>query len=291
MSRTTKAGSLTKGPRPSLAARVTVVMIATFAIWQVMRWVTVRSFDPGELTVASRFVNALVVFGLAVPLVISGRRYLDRRTWSGLRLTGIREGWKPFVVGSVSWLMPAAVGMAVAQTLGWVEITFLATATETIAYVATLTVAVFLSEALPEELIFRGYLYRNLATAMAPWMAVATQALLFTIFGSALWVMAEGWSVIIERTMIFGVIAVVIGCVRVATANLWSCVGLHLVFQVCAQLLLGTEGDLVAVRGADTLTLVSFAAAFAFATGIASRLTPGEANWRTPEPDPVSTTP
>ena len=290
MSRTATTGSPATRSRPGLVTRVAVVMIATYAIWQVMWWVSVTLFDPDKMTVASRFVNALVVSVLVVPFVITARRYLDRRPWSGLRLTGFGEGWKPFLVGAVSWLMPAAVGLAVALALGWVEITLLVPATETVAFVVMLVVAVFLFEALPEELIFRGYLYRNLAAAMAPWLAVTTQALLFTIFGTLLWVMAEGWSVLLEQASIFGVMAVVIGCVRVITDNLWSCVGLHLAFQVVAQFLLGTEGDLVTVEGVDVLTLVSFAAAFAFAAVVASRLTPGEANWRTPEPDPVSST-
>jgi len=102
---------------PGLGTRVTVMVIPTLAICQFMRWVSITFFDPDEPTAASRLVGGLVVFGLVVPLVITARRYLDQRPWSGIRLTVVRERRWPFLVGAGWWLIPASAGMSGAGPL------------------------------------------------------------------------------------------------------------------------------------------------------------------------------
>jgi uncharacterized protein len=46
-------------------------------------------------------VRAILTSALVVPLIFLARRYLDRRSWEGLRLTSLRIGWRWLVFGMV----------------------------------------------------------------------------------------------------------------------------------------------------------------------------------------------
>lgn len=270
-------------PRLALPWRLAVVLAATLLIWPGVAWLSTHVYA-GLPQLARHAANALVVSVLAVPLVVAARRHLDRRPWSGLRLTGVRDGWWPLVAGALTWLVPALAGIALCVALGWVHIT-VADPAQVLRAVALLTVLVFVFEALPEELVFRGYVQRNLTTAMAPWLAVLVQALLFTVFGAVLWAVSSGWETVPGRAGLFLGMGVVLGCLRVITRNLWGCVGYHLAFQVTTQLLLTGHYAEIDVRGAETLTLVSFGGALLLSTTVASLLVRSPQNWEVREPD------
>ncbi|GAA3993820.1 CPBP family intramembrane metalloprotease [Thermobifida alba] len=272
--------------QPGLPLRLAVVMTGSLVIWLGMSYLSEHVYG-GLPQLARHALNAAVVAGLAVPLVVAARHLLDRRSWSGLRLTGIRAGWWPFTVGALSWLVPGLAGIALCVALGWAHIDVRATPLELLRALLLLTVLVFVFEAFPEELVFRGYLQRNLDAAMPPWAAVAVQALLFSLFGTVLWVVSAGWGALAERAPLFLGMGVVLGCLRVITANVWGCVGYHLAFQVVAQLLLTGHYAEVAIGGADVLVPVVFGSAFVLGPTIASLLARSPQNWRNRAPDPV----
>ncbi|GAB7019468.1 CPBP family glutamic-type intramembrane protease [Halostagnicola bangensis] len=139
-------------------------------------------------------MSAVLATVLTVPVVVLARHVLDRRPWAGLGLSPLRSGWRSFLIGTACYLLPAAVGLTAVVALGWVEITLVASLSELLLLVASLMVLVFLYEAFPEELVFRGYLYRNLATAYPQRLAVGGQAVLFT-----LWAVAIGAAPTVER--------------------------------------------------------------------------------------------
>lgn len=270
--------------RPPLLVRVAVVTAAALLIWQVVSWVD--SLFPGEdLSTLNHTVNAVVAFALVLPAVWLARRHLDRRPWGGLRLTGVREGWRPFLVGSASWALPGVAGIALCVAMGWSSFGLPASGSDAALGLLLLPVLVLLFEAVPEELIFRGYLFRNLNTAMGAWLAVGIQAVLFALWGSALWVIGSGWEVLAERLPLFLGMGVVLGCLRVLTGNVWACVGFHLVFQTVAQALL--NGRYLEVQGADTLTAVAFLLPFVLGVPTAMLLTRTTGRWAERVPDPA----
>ncbi|MEV2274471.1 CPBP family intramembrane glutamic endopeptidase [Nocardiopsis sp. NPDC049922] len=271
--------------RPHLLVRIAVVVAAAQLIWQVMAWLDDILFPGEELTTVNHVVNASVVFVLAVPMVWAARRYLDRRPWGGLGLTGAREGWRPFLVGAAAWGLPGGAAIAMCLAMGWSSIGAAVPWTDLVPGVALLAVLVLVFEAVPEELIFRGYLFRNLNTAMPAWLAVLAQAGLFALFGTTLWVLSEGWGVLAGRLPLFLVMGIVLGCVRVVTGNVWACVGFHLVFQTVAQTLL-SSGD-VEIQGVDALTATAFLAPFVFGVPTAMLLALRTGRWRRREPDPI----
>ncbi|MGO1925737.1 MAG: hypothetical protein ACTH1T_08850 [Brachybacterium tyrofermentans] len=50
--------------RPPLAVRLLAVFVGTIAIWALMSWAS-STFGDDELTIPTRFMNALLVCGLA----------------------------------------------------------------------------------------------------------------------------------------------------------------------------------------------------------------------------------
>ncbi|MFE3459998.1 CPBP family intramembrane glutamic endopeptidase [Nocardiopsis aegyptia] len=270
--------------RPPLAVRVVVVTAAAFAIWQVVG--LVDALFPGEeVSPLNHTVNAVTAFVLALPMVWLARRHLDRRPWRGLRLTADRDGWRSFLVGAASWALPGVAGIALCVAMGWSAFGPPASGAQGMAGLLLLPVLVLLFEAVPEELIFRGYLFRNLNAAMGAWLAVAVQAVLFALWGSGIWVVDGGWAVLAERLPLFLGMGVVLGCLRVLTGSVWACVGFHLVFQTVAQALL--NGRYLEVVGADTLTAVAFLLPFVLGVPTAILLTRTTGRWSERIPDPA----
>ncbi|WP_017544071.1 CPBP family intramembrane glutamic endopeptidase [Nocardiopsis prasina] len=275
------------GPaRPGLPLRIAVVTVGAVLIWVAITLANDLLFaEPGGRGNLAHWTNAGIAVVLGTALVWAARRYLDRRPWSGLGLTGPSEAWWPLLVGALSWLLPAALGLGFALALG-VSITPSVSASQIVLSLVLLTVLVLLYEALPEELIFRGYLFRNLNTAMSAWLAVFAQAALFTLWGTGLWVLTGGWEVVAERMPLFLGMSVVLGCLRVVTGNLWACVGFHLVFQVAAQALL--SWDLFEVNGVDTVMATVFLLPFALGVTVAMLFLRDTGSWGGRVPDPSS---
>ena len=223
--------------QPPFTIRILIVFAGTVTIWALMRWAS-STFGDDELTIPTRFMNALLVCGLAVPMVIAARRHLDHRPFADLGLESPRRAWQPFLVGVAAFVVPSGLGLTIALATGWVDLQPQVPWTTILGWAALLIALVFAFEALPEELIFRGYLQRNLTTVMPPWVAVLGQAVLFTAFGTGLWVASEGWDVLPDRGIMFFTVAVVLGLLHIQTGSLWTPIGFHLAFQVMAQSLL-----------------------------------------------------
>lgn len=271
-----------KSARLGLGWRVAIVLIGTVAIWTLMSVVALVVFR-GEVSTASRIVCALIVFGLAVPMVVLARKHLDNRPWSTLGLQGWREGWRPFLIGTASFVVPSVIGLTVAVVAGWVRITSTAAPIGLLAGILFTVATVLLLEAVPEELIFRGYVYRNLSSAMAPLVAVLVQAGLFALLGTALWVVTTGWGVLLERGGLFLAMGVLLGILCLISGSVWNPIGFHLGFQVIAQSLLTNPA--VQVDNAVGLTIAAIVPGFVFAVAITSFSTRRKPNWLTAEPD------
>lgn len=281
-----RSGIRADGPaRPNLLLRVTAVMAGSLLIWYASAaLVEALPLEATSRIGADRWVTTLLLLGLTLLMVWAARRYLDRRPWAGLRLTGPREAWWPLLVGTLSWVLPGLLGLALAAAMG-ISITPAAPPAEILSSLLVLAVVVLLSEAVPEELVFRGHLFRNLNAAMATWLAVAVQALLFGFWGTALWVVGDGWGAVGERLPMFLGMGVVLGFIRVLTDNLWACVGFHVAFQTAAQSLLSWE--LFEVSDVDGLMGTLFLAPFALGVLTAMLLLRTTGSWDGKVADPV----
>ena len=277
----------TESSRPNLFWRVVVVFTAVVGIWLFVVEVLGSFSGPAYADRVGHAVRAAAVSALVVPLIILSRRYLDRRPWSGLRLTPLGAGWRVALFGAVFWLVAAGIGLTVTLALGWTSIEVSAPSAGIVLLALYLPLLVFLYEALPEELIFRGYFYRNLAARYPRWLALLMQAALFTLFGAAV-----GAAGTVDRVILFFTFSVVLGILRVVTGNLWTAIGFHLAFQWVTQLYSAAirEGTL-RVEAQATLDLVVFwlfpivlgSVVLLVAAAVRQRT-----GWRNPEPDPPS---
>jgi len=123
---------------------------------------------------------------------------------------------------------------------------------------------------------------------MPPWLAVLVQALIFAVSGTALWVVTEGWGVLLDRLVLFAGMGVVTGCVRLISGSVWATVGWHLAFQVAMQLVLSSQYLDVTVSNGTTFVVATAVVACATSTTIAGLLWSGEENWARREPETVT---
>lgn len=276
----------TAPPRLPVAVRVGVVTVGALLGWLVIAELGTRAWGEGP-SLMRHAVSAVSALLVACALTGGARRFLDGRPLRTLGLPGGRQALRDLLYGALSWTLPAAVGLGVALAAGWVRIEVDATPAETAGVVLLLVVLVLVYEALPEELLFRGYVYRNLSAVLAPWLAVVVQALLFATFGTVLWVVTSGWGVLTERLVLFTGMAAVAGCVRLISGSVWATVGWHLAFQVVMQLVLSSQYLEVSVSDETVFVVATAVVAFAASATVAGLLWRGQENWSRPEPDVV----
>ncbi|WP_234810110.1 CPBP family intramembrane glutamic endopeptidase [Mycolicibacterium moriokaense] len=224
--------------RPPLGLRLTAVFVGATAIWILLSAGVAVVFGESYSRPA-HIVRAVGATVLTVPLIVVARRLLDRASFSDLGLTPLRVGWRPLLVGALCWAIPVTISGSVVVVLGWAKLTVTAPVGSLVGGLAAVTVLVFLYEALPEELIFRGYFYANLAERWQPSVTVLVQAALFT-----LWAGAIGAAASIDRILLLFAFGCALGVLRAATAHLWTTIGFHWAFQVTAQFL-GPSWDAV----------------------------------------------
>lgn len=272
--------------RLNLFWRVAVVFLAVTLVWLFVTQGLGSFFGPAYPDRVGHAVRAVLTSALVVPLIFLARRYLDRRSWEGLRFTSLRTGWRWLLFGMVFWLVAVGLGLVVTVVLGWTRISLGTPSVGILLLFLYLPVLVFLYESLPEELIFRGYLYRNLSARYARWVSVLAQATLFTLWGAAI-----GAAGSVDRVVLFFTFSVALGILRVISGNLWATIGFHLAFQWVTQLVSAAvrEGSLQ-IAEQPTLELVVFWF-FPIVLGsialIAASVVRGDADWRGHDPDPL----
>jgi membrane protease YdiL (CAAX protease family) len=226
--------------RPRLIWRVVLVFVAAVLIWLVIDRVSDALLGP-EYDHGRHLASAVATTVLAVPMVVLAYRHLDRLPWHRLRRASPGTALRLLLLGAAGYLLPAGAAVAVLAATGHLQIGLRGSVAEAVLSVLALMLLVFLYEALPEEFVFRGYLYRNLATALPRWAAVLAQAGLFALFG-----LAVGAASTVDRVVLFFGFAVVQGAIRAVTDTLWAPIGFHLAFQTTEQIF-GSSWDVFTV--------------------------------------------
>jgi membrane protease YdiL (CAAX protease family) len=242
----------------SIGLRVGLLWLVVLVIWLFLGWLRDAVWGSGYAgyTLAGHMMSAVLATLLTVPLVMAMQRVFDRASPKDIGLRLSADAVRPFLVGVLAWLAPFALGLWICLGAGWVTVTPTANWAEILAFVPLLVVLVFLLEALPEELVFRGYVYGQLASGMSRLWAVVLQAVLFSAWGAALWTISVG-TVPIDRIALFFFMGLVLGMVRVVTGSVWASIGLHVAFQTVAQLLLNETRGHFAIVGADMFQFVA----------------------------------
>jgi len=158
----------------------------------------------------------------------------------GLGLHGIARSAAYFVFGCALILGPTMLTVACIATFGWATVSI--NDAPGMAITTSLAIATaFFHEALPEELLFRGYVYSTLNTAMRRWAAGVATTVLFVlvpVVSAQIQQQLPGMAVQVGNathvTAGYVITVFVFGStqqvLRMLTNSTWACVGFHLVF-------------------------------------------------------------
>lgn len=199
----------------------------------------------GTWPATQRIPGSLAISVLSLGLLCVLWRSLGPREGDVLGLGRLRQAWKPALTGCLLWAVPAAVGLATTQALGLTELGIGAGAGSVLTLVVIHLLAVGLAEALPEELVFRGYVHGLLARRLRLLWTLLLQSLLFT--GVAC--LVRGGAVGFADLVMFVAMAAAFGYLRERSGTVWLGVGIHLAFQTASQMLIGGWKGPLALEG------------------------------------------
>lgn len=203
--------------------------------------------DPATLTL--RIATGVAISTLTIAVIVLLVRYADRGRMRDAGVTSIRNGWRLFAYGALIWTVPAALTFGALALLD-VPLRITAPATDLALTVILLGAAVLLTEAVPEELVFRGYITAALGRCTRGWGIIVVQAILFTFFARLL---RQNWNP--ADLSLFLTMGIGFGYLRMVTGSVWMPIGFHTAFQTGAQLVL--THDVVEFAGGSGIAMLA----------------------------------
>ena len=245
-------------------------------------------------------LQALIMSGIVAPGIWWLRTRVDRRPLAGLEVLGFRRSAQGFLIGAGLILFPLVVTLVLTDLLGWATVTVNTSAPALGALAAGFFTVLFF-EALPEELVFRGYIYRNLNTVQRRWVAGAGTVALFVLLPVVL--------VPIQRNLlgmeiqvgpsdrITGGYLVMMACfgafvqyLRILTGTVWTGIGFHLHFVFLNRIVSPREGALfnlsdLTTEGPMQVTLIVTVLLVLAALALSPRFLKRSVGWNQIDPE------
>lgn len=226
------------------------MLIIAMIIWKMIAYFNDMFFGQGYSPL-NHFIMALITTGLTLSLIQVALK-IDNIAWIQLGLATFKINFYSFLLGFLLWIVPAIIGIFICLYFGWVEITVYTDLPQLLFSLLILFVTVFLIEALPEELIFRGYIYRFLHAIFPHWAVIILQTLLFSLFAYIIGAMYS-----IEQIQFISGFAIILGIFRAISGNVWTSIGFHVAIMTATQILGTTHGHFD-VSGMFTLQFFAF---------------------------------
>ena len=230
--------------------RLVVVSVLGIVIWNFMNYI--RDFITGEeYSRIDHLIIAIMATILTVALLDVARR-IDDISWKALGQTSKQTRTFSFFLGFFLWMIPASIGLIICLMFGWIEITLNTNVSILLLSLLILFITVFLMEAFPEELIFRGYIYRYLNVLFPHWLTVILQTFLFSLFAYFVGAMYS-----VEQVQFLPGFAFILGYFRAVSGNVWTSIGFHVAIMTAFQILSPTHNHFD-VSGLMTLKFFAF---------------------------------
>lgn len=201
---------------------ISLASVASVAIWQFALFVS-NMLNTSQAV--ARIGFGLIVSLLAILLVTVLCRYGKSKS----SLSFFSQA-KEFLVGLGWYVVPSVLALAIASLFGVVEISVDTSLIDSVGAIALIAVLVFLSEALPEEIIFRGYIFSKLAVLSGRWMVIFFQAAIFLIFAFMIGAL-DSW---LDASFIF-TFGICLGILRAAFGSVAAPIGFHLACMTMQQ--------------------------------------------------------
>ncbi|RKQ34010.1 CPBP family intramembrane glutamic endopeptidase [Oceanobacillus halophilus] len=236
--------------RKDIMIRIVVVLVLGIIIWNFVSYLS-DTFIGKEYNPLSHFIIALITTALTI-ILIQVLLKSDKISWKHLGQSTFKTNIFSFLLGFFLWTIPATIGLFICLSFGWVEITVHTDFNSLLLSIFILFITVFFIEALPEELIFRGYIYRYLNVLFPHWGTIILQACLFTLFAYFI-----GAIYSVEQLQFIPGFAIILGVFRAISGSVWTSIGFHIAMMTATQILGPIHGHFD-VNGIFTLQFVAF---------------------------------
>src|SRR5699024_3946379 len=147
--------------------RILVVLILGIIIWHFITYLSDILFGE-EYSLINHFFTAIITTILSYILILSVLKF-DNIAWRQLVQGTFIMNIFSFFLGLLLWAIPVSIVLFICVIFGWVEIKIHTNLNYLSMSILILFITVFLIEALPEEFIFRGYIYRYLNVVFPHW--------------------------------------------------------------------------------------------------------------------------
>lgn len=216
--------------KKDLSLRIGLMLLSGIVIWHLTVYFS-DTFLGKEYSSLKHFLSAIITTLLTLAL-LQGALKVDKLSWKQLGQSTIKTNIISFFLGLVLWSIPASIGVFICLTFGWVNIEVSPDINHLLLSALVLFVSVFFIEALPEELIFRGYIYRWLNALFPHWGTIILQALAFTLFAYAIGAIYSP-----EQLQFIPGFAIILGVFRAMSGNVWTAIGFHAAIMTATQIL------------------------------------------------------
>lgn len=230
--------------------RIVAVLVIGIGIWNFITYLS-DTFIGQEYSSLKHFLIAVITTVLTLTLILVALK-IDQTSWEKLGQTTVKKNFFSFFLGFFLWTIPASIGVYICMILGWVEIEIYTDLNDLLLSILILFITVFLIEALPEEFIFRGYIYRYLNAVFPHWATIIFQSLLFSVFAYFI-----GAIYSVEQLQFIPGFAVILGIFRAVSGSVWTSIGFHVAIMTATQILGPVHGHFD-VSGMMTLQFFAF---------------------------------
>ncbi|WP_449061792.1 CPBP family intramembrane glutamic endopeptidase [Planomonospora algeriensis] len=206
------------------------------------------SLIPGMSADAFYLAAGAGVTACAIGLTWCVQRVVEDRSWTELGLAVSRRSIAKASLGAVAGAAAVCAANAACVALGAADWDPDASLASVPAWLTVIVPAALLVQAVPEELWFRGYLFRHLSESLPPWVTIAVTSVLF----GALHILSQSGSVSLQEKLLYVVQATAFGFMlvacRIATGELWLAVGFHAGYDMLNERLITPGEGLYAVN-------------------------------------------
>lgn len=240
------------------AFHIFLVLLLTAFILPFAGWLGGIITDNWELNAHhSNLLQGLIFSGVMVPVIwfLTKKYYKELTELVGF--SSISKSFKFFILGFGLILFPMILTLFMTEFMGWGDVQ-MNDANSAWYAILVILLGVFLFEALPEELIFRGYIFTKLNTTYKKWMAAFVTVILFVLLPVLMVPIQQGiFGMDINLngqnqvsgsylvTMLF--FGSFVQYLRIITNSVWTGIGFHLAFVGIDRLIGISSTDLIQI--------------------------------------------
>ncbi len=218
-----------------IESKKTMMRIGTVLLLSIIIWRFILYFNNiligNEYNRVSHFLIAGAITILSFIFINAALR-IDKIPWYKIGMKNFHKNIISFLVGMTIWAVPAAIGLIICLEVGWVDITVkTADSSQLLMSILILFITVFLMEAFPEELIFRGYVYSYVNSLFPHWITLIIQTLIFSSFAYLIGAMYS-----LEQILFIPGFGFMLGYFRAKSGNIWTSIGFHVAIMTATQI-------------------------------------------------------